>query len=255
MNEYQLELDHVVIVVPELERAIQQYRSLGFIVSRGGDNGPTHNALIPFVNGTYIELISTRSRLLRGVFRFLYRSKLIVIFKSVMSALSFRFVAWMGGPTGVRDWCVKQAKLDSLIDTLSANDIGMSKIEKFTRIKPNLEIVEWLLVAPINQRLPFFIRDITDPTVRIPGGEAASHSNGCTGISRLLLNDNDYFSIRRELKCLHHHAISFGNDSANTAVKLVKDQDSQITLELTTPSAVAILEIQDNKGAVLLFNE
>src|SRR5206468_10550639 len=53
-------LDHVVIAVGDLEQAIADYRSLGFTVAPGGRHpGRTsHNALIVFEDGAYIELIA-----------------------------------------------------------------------------------------------------------------------------------------------------------------------------------------------------
>ena len=43
-----LVLDHVVILVAELEAAIANYSALGFAVQRGGTHadGATHNALV-----------------------------------------------------------------------------------------------------------------------------------------------------------------------------------------------------------------
>ena len=48
----QVILDHMVVVVSDLEEAIKNFSSLGFLVERGGVNGPTHNALIFFRDGT-----------------------------------------------------------------------------------------------------------------------------------------------------------------------------------------------------------
>ncbi len=58
-----MNLDHVVIVVTDLERAMTDYQALGFTVLPGGEHadGRTHNALIAFADGTYIELIAFRS--------------------------------------------------------------------------------------------------------------------------------------------------------------------------------------------------
>ena len=139
MSNTKLNLDHIVVVVPDLVRAIEQYRTLGFTVSFGGDNGPTHNALIPFDNGTYIELISMRSTFRMAIFWFLYRSKLHYCLKPFISPLSFRFFCWMGGPTGIRDWCIRQEPLDRFVNALESKTISVSKIEAFTRTKPNSE--------------------------------------------------------------------------------------------------------------------
>ena len=52
-------IDHFVVVVPELEAAIKSYDELGFTVVRGGKhNIGTHNALIAFGVGSYVELIA-----------------------------------------------------------------------------------------------------------------------------------------------------------------------------------------------------
>src|SRR5918998_5896519 len=58
-----VELDHFVIVVADLDRAIEDYAALGFTVTPGGvhADGRTHNALVPFADGTYLELIAFRA--------------------------------------------------------------------------------------------------------------------------------------------------------------------------------------------------
>src|SRR5947207_2357153 len=55
-----LGIDHVVILVNDLASAISDYAELGFTVIPGGEHadGFTHNALIPFADGTYLELIA-----------------------------------------------------------------------------------------------------------------------------------------------------------------------------------------------------
>src|SRR5215210_8497029 len=53
-------LDHLVILVEELEEAVAGYEELGFWVTFGGEHadGLTHNALVPFADGTYLELVA-----------------------------------------------------------------------------------------------------------------------------------------------------------------------------------------------------
>ncbi|HLX04168.1 MAG TPA: VOC family protein [Candidatus Binatus sp.] len=52
-------IDHVVIVVQELESAVASYSRAGFTVVRGGKHPiGTHNALIAFADGSYFELIA-----------------------------------------------------------------------------------------------------------------------------------------------------------------------------------------------------
>jgi len=52
-------IDHIVIVVSELESAIASFTSAGFTVVRGGKHPiGTHNALIAFADECYLELIA-----------------------------------------------------------------------------------------------------------------------------------------------------------------------------------------------------
>lgn len=241
-------LDHVVVVVPSLIGAIEQYQSLGFTVSPGGDNGPTHNALISFEDGCYIELISMRSKLLRGMFKFFYQTKLINLFKPLTSQLKFRLMCWFGGPNGIRDWCIRQTQLEPLPEVLSCNNIRMSKVEKFSRSKPNLDLAEWLLAAPLDQRLPFLIEDITDVGARIPAGDACLHGNGCRGISSLFLDQDRYSSISESLAMLTQCDAALGHNSGEIDIKFMAQQGSQIVVELVgIGSNVAILEVSSNQ--------
>src|SRR5229473_91146 len=52
-------IDHIVVAVPDLVAASTSYADLGFTVIPGGEHpGGTHNALIAFADGAYIELIA-----------------------------------------------------------------------------------------------------------------------------------------------------------------------------------------------------
>src|SRR3984893_1523333 len=52
-------IDHLVIMVPDLDAAVREYSKLGFAVVLGGSHPTrTHKALIAFADGAYIELIA-----------------------------------------------------------------------------------------------------------------------------------------------------------------------------------------------------
>jgi hypothetical protein len=53
-------LDHLVILSSHLDRAVSGYEGLGFAVTPGGEHadGLTRNALIPFKDGSYLELVA-----------------------------------------------------------------------------------------------------------------------------------------------------------------------------------------------------
>ncbi|MFT5610884.1 MAG: hypothetical protein ACI9WC_003241 [Arenicella sp.] len=131
-----------------------------------------------------------------------------------------------------RDWCIKVGQLKNIIDLLRANNTLISGSEKFTRNKPNLEIAKWFLAAPNDQRLPFFIQDITDAAIRIPSGDATNHSNGCIGISRLLLNEKVYSSIKGKIAALNHQTCMSEDCASEKDVQLVDYLDGHIAIAL-----------------------
>ena len=53
-------IDHILVLVRDLAAASADYAAAGFTVTPGGvhADGTTHNALIPFADGTYLELIA-----------------------------------------------------------------------------------------------------------------------------------------------------------------------------------------------------
>ncbi len=55
-------LDHVVFVAHDLAVTVKEYRGRGFTVTPGGEHadGITHNALVAFADGAYLELVGYR---------------------------------------------------------------------------------------------------------------------------------------------------------------------------------------------------
>ncbi len=52
-------IDHLVVVTRDLGTAVAGYRALGFTVTPGGRHArASHNALVAFADGAYLELIA-----------------------------------------------------------------------------------------------------------------------------------------------------------------------------------------------------
>ena len=52
-------IDHLVIAVNDLDQAANDYRQLGFTVVPGGKHPVgSHNALVAFEDGSYLEIIA-----------------------------------------------------------------------------------------------------------------------------------------------------------------------------------------------------
>ena len=160
-------LDHLVVLVRDLDRAVGDYGALGFEVTLGGEHadGLTRNALIPFEDGTYLELVAfvdpedTRDNIW-GWRPFLRR----------------------GG--GLIDYCAASDDLGA--DVRRLEDLGFAvdgPTEGGRRLPDGAEI-RWRTarVRQDGRLLPFLIEDLTPRERRVP---AAEHPNGARGISCL----------------------------------------------------------------------
>lgn len=183
-----LVLDHVVIIVNNLDKAITSFESLGFHVERGGRTGPVHNALIFFRDGTYIELTSPISGVTRWFFRLLYRLGLLRSLEALKPSLMLRFYFWFGGPSGLCDWCVRSRSVASDIRAAEASGVKMHGSRPFSRTRPDGQVAQWLLAGPVDRREPFLIEDISPTELRVPYQTAPPHPNQITGIQAVILN-------------------------------------------------------------------
>jgi hypothetical protein len=159
------QLDHVVLVARDLNTAIADHRRRGFTVTPGGEHadGVTHNALISFADGSYLELVA---------------------FRDIDRALTHRWwkVAADGG--GLADFAL-------LSDDLAADSAALAELVKTPpkeggRIRPDGVELKWR-TAVLKAPLPFVIEDITSRDLRVPGGAAAQHANGATGIASVVI--------------------------------------------------------------------
>jgi len=168
-------LDHLVILVRDLERAARDYRRLGFRVTPGGEHadGLTRNALVPFRDGTYLELVS------------------------FVDPESSRDNVWgwrkLLPREGLVDYCAASDGLRQDAERLRGLDLGVEDLGEGGRRLPDGAEIRWRS-ASVRQEgrvLPFLIEDVTPRRMRVPGGPAADHPNAATGIRSLELSTSD----------------------------------------------------------------
>lgn len=169
-------LDHLVILVRDLDQAVREYEVLGFTVTSGGEHadGLTRNALIPFRDGSYLELVA-----------FLDPED------PRENVWGWRVFLPSGG--GLIDYCAASDDLGDDARALEERGLGVEGPTDGGRRLPDGTEIRWR-VARIRQDgrlLPFLIEDVTPRSLRVPGGPAAEHPNGATGISRLRLAASD----------------------------------------------------------------
>lgn len=155
-----MQIDHVVALVRDLASAVADYEALGFTVIPGGEHvgGATHNALISFADGTYIELIA---------------------FREPDRPSAHAWWPYLAKGEGWVDFALLEPDLGGAAGRLAAAGIEAQGPGNGGRLRPDGQAVAWRSVrtqiAPGAGRLPFLIDDVTPRDLRVPGGAATGH--------------------------------------------------------------------------------
>ena len=190
-----LTLDHVVVLVSDLEGAITDYTQLGFTVQRGGTHadGATHNALIGFEDGSYLELLAF-----------------------LKPAPDHRWAApQQAGTQGFIDFALLPADLGSVIAAARLRGLQYEGPIDGGRLRPDGERLAWQFGWPPTSDLPFLCGDVTPRALRVREGEVRIHPNGVTGVKALSVTVRDLdASVKR-------YGALFGADVAARVVRSV----------------------------------
>jgi hypothetical protein len=169
-------IDHIVIVVNDLEQAAKDYEQLGFTVVPGGKHPVgSHNVLISLGDGSYIEIIA------------FYRE-----------ALDHRW--WNPLQKGERlvDFCMQTDDLKGDTEKLRAAGVAINDSVPWSRTRPDGYELKWLLsLAQGSHRgvAPFLIQDVTPREERIP--RTFDHKNGATGICTVTVAVGELTAVQR----------------------------------------------------------
>lgn len=180
-------LDHIVILVPDLQDGIQAFSSLGFNVVPGGAHQSTENALIVFEDNTYLELLALKKTWSRWLIRFAAKSGLLKAAARRKADIGWRLLAWMTQDYGSIDWCLRVSDVDQTLTNWRSGDLESLGSQKFSRKRPDGQIARWVLGSVKDMDLPFLLADISDIALRVPLSETR-HPNGVTGIQKLSIS-------------------------------------------------------------------
>lgn len=159
-----LGLDHLVVAVPDLGAATSSFAGLGFTVVPGGRHPQgTHNALIPFRDGAYLELFA---------------------FYEANRQHRWWEALQQGG--GLVDFCMRTSDLGSDLAAFRRAGVAMDDPRPLGRVRPDGVSLAWRLAIPQGPWVgvvPFLIEDVTPREERVPGDTA--HAIGALGVDTL----------------------------------------------------------------------
>jgi len=184
-----LTLDHIIIIVSDLKGATRQFSQLGFSVIPGGvhTGGLTHNALVPFADGTYLELLATtRTSTLRTI-GLLKRMRLLGVYTANQTAIGRRLIEDIAGGVGMNDFALLSLDLDHEIAAIHDRGVTITYPIPGGRIRPDGQEITWRTAVPQTLDLPFLIDDLTPRELRVPAASENMHANGVAGISGITI--------------------------------------------------------------------
>lgn len=218
-----LPLDHIVIAVHDLQQAIDDYRSLGFTVTPGGDHPgrATHNALVVFQDGSYLELIAW---------------KVPETAHPWWPKLS-RFGA------GIVDFALLPSTTHDVVAKALSRGLVYQPPVDGGRVRPDGVELRWQNARPATPDLPFLCGDVTPRTLRVPEGLVREHANGVQGVARLHVAVHDVSTtLERYSALLDLDDIPFASEGA---VKLrLGSTVLQLDTAITSPAAAQRLALQ-----------
>ena len=184
-----LRLDHAVIAVADLAAAMADYETLGFTVRFGGEHPGrrTHNALIYFADGSYLELIAERLELP----------------PTDDERENWIRMAPVREGSILLTYALRTEDLATTIAACARRGLTLEGPRAGARLRPDGKRIAWRSAAAANINLPFIIEDVSPRALRILDAEADTmHANGALGVQRVVLLAADVAKIAAEYASL-----------------------------------------------------
>jgi catechol 2,3-dioxygenase-like lactoylglutathione lyase family enzyme len=182
-----LALDHVVIRVNDLERAVADYEALGFTVVPGGEHPGlgSRNALIAFADDSYLELIAFDAPA-PPVQQSIPKSiRVKQLAAQGQSPPHRRHLSWELVPEGLVDFALVPKQLEQLLERARKTGLHLDGPIPGGRARPDGQRVAWQMAVPDHFDLPFLCADVTPRELRVP--RQREHVNGVRGIRAIVV--------------------------------------------------------------------
>jgi len=216
-------IDHIVILVGELEQAIADYSALGFTVVRGGDHpdGATHNALVSFADGAYLELIAFKQP-------------------------DMQHLWWQRGQRsgeGLVDYALLPSDIAQDVADARMRGLVVEGPTAGGRLRPDGQRLEWQTARAATSDLPFLCGDITPRALRVPAGAACRHSNGVISVAAITIAVADLAASVARYQALlgqHNARVTPPTIIAGLGIRIAVVQLGTAQVVLATPVGVGV---------------
>lgn len=160
-------IDHIIILVDNLDEAVQTYRDWGFTIGYGGEHasGKTHNAIVVLHDNSYLEILA---------------------FKQPDPTHP-----WYGKPLGLVDIALLPTAIVDDIAAARSRGIEFGEIRTASRRRPDGQLAEGQIARASAPDLPFLCGDLSARALRYPTDATPDHANGAQGVAEVHMVVND----------------------------------------------------------------
>lgn len=227
-----MKIDHVVIAGDDLARLVAAFSAIGLVPDAGGvhADGQTHNALIGFPDGSYLELIAP----VPGG-----------------DAASHPWGAFMRHNAGTCAWAIRSENIEADAEYFRLRGVLVGAPKPGGRLRPdgvrlewrtcNMEVPELMInepPTPLGRLLPFLIQDVTPRALRVP---VTASAMGIGGVAEVLI----------DAPTLPQWASTVFERDLNVPLVLQREEPPEAARLEHTPNGVygVLLTIQDSDAA------
>lgn len=209
-----LALDHIVIAVSDLDTALADYAALGFNPIPGGEhaNGITHNVLVIFEDGAYLELIA---------------------WKRPDAGNRWSEIYHRDGE-GYVDHALLPGDIAAVVREAQARGLDIEAPTPGGRNRPDGERLEWQTARSPRPDVPFLCGDVTPRGLRVQeDAEIRRQPNGVTGVAEITI------AVRDASASAVRYAALLGQQAPATATMDVMGTPAEVA-ELTLAGGTRI---------------
>lgn len=168
-------IDHIIVKVDDLHRAVQEFSEAGFAVFYGSSQEKAYNALIYLQDGSALELLDTK----------IFPRWVLPLLKSgivrLLSVGHDRIGCFALKEEPLLDYIIYSSDIDASRARFGRHSGKVVALGK--RQKPNGQSLRWWLLFPRDRALPFIISDYVP--ARMSADETDIQPNGITGLHTL----------------------------------------------------------------------
>lgn len=208
-----MRFDHAIYAVKVLDKAVQNFRQAGFTVIPGGEHasGTTHNALICFPDGTYLELLAPTGKSSSG------------------GAPDFARFTQSEGFVG---FALRSYDLKSTVNALRRQSVNTGDPTPGGRIREDGVELVWHTVMMGESLSPFLIQDVTEKKLRVPEDtEIITHKNNARGIQSITMVCDNLD------ECSLFFRVLLNQEPTKVMDSLIFTLDDDVEVHLVSPDA------------------